>query len=260
MSKRIQACEGEIDGYLELGLVDEALKLAREILSRAKIVAEDFNGAMSAVLQAPRVNQWRQIVEAGYNKLSRKDQRAMRSAMLGFYFSIHDLDGAARHFPSLKAANHGDLFFMMSTLLDMDRLKEAQHVARKCRRALEECRTPFEQSLLIEALAVYHARIGQWDTALELWQHAPLDQPFNQEAITGVVLIHAARALVYAREGLEIVEKVKQTPTGELQIPLLGNEAAILGGTENALRKLEHALRKVVPAEVQKAFGLDQTR
>lgn len=126
MSKQIQASEGEIDGYLELSMVDEALKLARETLSRAKITAEDFNRAFPAILQAPRVKQWKQTVEASYNRLSRKDQGAARSNMLGFYFSIGDSESAARHFPSLKKANHGDLFLMMSTLIDLDRLSEAR--------------------------------------------------------------------------------------------------------------------------------------
>jgi tetratricopeptide (TPR) repeat protein len=195
MSKRNHGSEVEIDGYLELGLVNEALKLAREIISRAKITAIGFNSALSAILQAPRVKQWRQIVETSYNRLSRKDQGATRSNMLAFYLSIDDSDSAARHFPSLKTANHGDLFLMMSTLLDLDRLDEARGVARQCERVLEECQTPFEQSSLIEALARYHARIGEWNTALELWEHAPLDQPFNQDALTRIVEIHSHTGL-----------------------------------------------------------------
>lgn len=113
---------------------------------------------------------------------------------------------------------------------------------------------------MIEALASYHARIGEWNTALELWEHAPLDQPFNREALTGIVKIHAARALVHARQGLLIVNQLKQSPSTDLEIQLPGNEAGMLVDTEKALRKLERALEKVAPATVQKALGLERTQ
>lgn len=258
MSKRLHNSEGEIDGYIDLGMVNEALKLAREILSRAKITSKDFNNALSAVLQANRVEPWRQIVEASYRRLSRKDQGAARSNMLGFYVSIDDSESAARHFPSLKTADHDELFLIMSTLLDLDRLAEARRAARQCQRVLEKCQTPFEQSTVIEALARYHARIGEWDRALVLWKHAPLDGVFNLEALTGIVEIHAARALVQAKAGLSIVEQLKQSPNGELEIQLPGNEAGILADIEEELRKLERRLGKVVPAKRRKELGMSE--
>ena len=116
----------ELSGYLELGMTDEALHLAKAILSKPKLAASEFHEAMEAVLVADKIKPWRKTVESAYARLSRRDQRLVRSEMLGFYCALNDFENAGKFLSFKRKSTPIDLFFALDVLLQLEKLDEAR--------------------------------------------------------------------------------------------------------------------------------------
>ena len=149
-------------------------------------------------------------VEAAYAGLTKIGKKETACKMLGYYYSLEDWENAARFLPARGDKYEMPLYFAMGVLLKTKRMNEADLLAKRCLKWLKLAADGFEKSEVIQVLAEYFAQIGDLEAALDLWERAPLDQPFRQNALSGIVKIHLARALESVRSGLLALDELRK--------------------------------------------------
>jgi len=231
----------EIDGYLELGMADEALDRVRETLSKPGITPDEFQGCVFALLQSDGLERWRKQVETAYRGLTDRSDDRVRSAMLNFYFSLNESNKAFLFFPK-KSTKFFDAWTMMQVCLDLGRLDEAKKVARYCRGNLASAKDDFTQASMIDALAAYHMRMSEFEAALTLWSEAPVEPAFHRQMVRGVVKARLMQALQAAKVGHGMAKLMKEQANFETEMQLPGITQAI--GAE-AVTELNALLDKV---------------
>jgi hypothetical protein len=113
-------------------------------------------------------------------------------------------------------------------------------------------------SALLEALASYHAQVGELGTAEDYWiKVASLDEPFARNGMTGLVKLAAVRGLFYVAAGLLQIQKFRKNGTDGLAITLPHNRDGRLDQAERQLKRSQEALEKIVPSDELWRFGGD---
>lgn len=249
----------ELQGHVDLGMKRDALRLARQFLKSDRINASEFNAALEAVLiQADRVRPWKTLVEEAYARLSKQDHREVNSQMLGFYYSLHDWESAYRLLPARPQTAH-DLMFSMETLLNLRKMAAAKSTQRKCLRMLKQRIDTQAAAALLDALATYHAQLGDLDAAEKYWQEvARLDEPFADNGLSRLVDIQVVRAMLYVKTGLLQIEEFGKKGDDAQAITLPRNRDAILRQAERRLKRYQKSLEKIVPPKELWSFGFGQ--
>ena len=108
MKNRIHFCNqghlSEIDGYMELGMEEEARRIIRATFDKHEISEEEFHACVFALLQSERLETWKNLVKTAYRRLSKPVNDQVRSAMLNYYFSVGQ---AARECGPHRATHRG---------------------------------------------------------------------------------------------------------------------------------------------------------
>src|SRR5439155_17408656 len=89
--------------------------------------------------------------------------------------------------------------------------------------------------------------IGELQSALKLWEQAPVEPAFQRQRLCGIVKVHLLQALEAARMGLAKVAGAQQHADLSTEIELPGNTASLIGDTERDLRDLERGIEGLVP-------------
>jgi len=249
--------ETELSGYLGLGMINEALKIAKRFLSAPEPSVAEFKEAMDAILVSDHPKRWRKSVEAAYSRLSAAGQRAVRFKMLSFNISLDDFQRAAEFLPPRNCRIPVELAFGMDVMLALDRLKEAKAFAIRCRSVLDTCEDELDRGLLLEALACFAARTGNRSAAVEFWCSMPMNSPLLRNALTGIVEASVVDALLAARAGLSVIAERKRNPDMSIEVSMPGLEKSIAESIEKDLLSLQRKLERILPPETRKAFGLD---
>src|SRR3954451_5992214 len=164
----------EIDGYMELAMEEEALSVIRATFDKHEISEEEFHTCVFALLQSQRLETWKNLVKTAYRRLSKPVNDQVRSAMLNYYFSIGEAAKAFEFFPH-RPTKFFDAWTMMQVCLELGRLDEAKKVARHCSGFLATTDDDFTKASMIDAVAAYHLRTGDPESALKLWEEAPAE-------------------------------------------------------------------------------------
>jgi len=252
----------ELSGYIDLGMKGQAIKLTLKILKKERIYPEEFAEAMKAIGALgtlAELRKWREIVDAAYARQSKKSKQAMGGDMLRYYYTAKDWESALNFLSEGEMRDAVNAVFIMDLLLENDRMKEAGHLARRCERLLAQKQDRFTLSLLIEALGSYCARIGDWEKAIYLWQCAPLEQPFRQNALGGIVEIHLARAWEAVRHGLVALDHLKKHPDQETALTVPGNDEGMTLDAERNLMRFQRGIEKLLPEMKRRKLGIKQT-
>jgi hypothetical protein len=248
--------ESELSGYLELGMVAEAEKLASRYLSEPQPSVAHFGEAMDAVLTSEKPSRWTDQVEDSYCRLTPRKRTAVRFKMLGFYCSLRDF-GTAANFISIRyCGSMAELFWTMDVLLELNRMEEAKTIAQRCKRALKMRPDDLYNGLLRDALARFHARTGKHLLALQYWNGVSIDSPVLGSVLVNVVEISLSPALVAVAQALKTVAQRKQNPDLSNEIHLPGLEKSLTDEMERDLFRLQRKLEKIVPLERQRALGI----
>jgi hypothetical protein len=171
------AIAAEISGYADIGMKKEALRLTRKLLQKRRILPDEFSEALRTIgifASFKSFKKWKPKFEAAYERQSRKFKRKVRSDMLAMYVSLKEWETALQFLSVRKPSSAGEIFFGMEALLELDKLEDAKALAIGSGKVLSSAAYPFEQSLLLDALARFFARRHDWDRAISAWQHAPL--------------------------------------------------------------------------------------
>ena len=142
----------------------------------------------------------------------------------------------------------------MEVLLELDKLQDAEALAVRCRKALSFATNGFEQSLLLDTLGRFFARTHKWDYAIAAWQHAPLDEPFRRDALSGIVKLHLAGTCEAIESGLKALAELKQNP--ELSLCLPENDFNLTLEAERELLKFKRGIEKLLPERARKRLGI----
>jgi tetratricopeptide (TPR) repeat protein len=258
MKNRSNFCDqeqlSEIDGYLELGMEEEAISLIRVTLGKKDISVEEFNACVFALLQIDRPEPWRNAVETAYARLKKPVNDRIRSVMLNYYFSIGESEKAFEFFPKAGWTKFFDLWVMMQVCLELFRLDEAKRIARLCSRLLATAKDHFTKASMTDALATYYLRIGECESALKLWRQAPAEPAFERQRLCGLVKVHLLQALQAAKAGLATIATSQQHPDLSSEIQLPSHTSTLISDTERELKDLERAIERLIPETEQTAL------
>src|SRR5262249_30083399 len=148
-----------------------------------------------------------------------------------------------------KPSTAADMFHSMTALLALDKVQEAEALAARCKKALSKPTDRFDASLLIEALASFCARTHRWTEAIELWSQAPLEEPFRQNALSGIIQLHVAYAYESIEMALGRLTELKENPDERNELCLPGNDLALTTQAEKELLKFKRGLEKLLPED-----------
>jgi hypothetical protein len=248
----------ELEGMVDLGMQREALRLAKLKLKAWSICGADFLGALHAILvQADRLKPWSPLVEAAYTRLSKREQRFARSAMLAFHYSARDYERASHFIPGRfnGGFDSQDLAFAVDTLFQVGKTGKANKLAKHLPLAMQNAESRMQKAMLAACMAESLARKGQWNEAIQIWEAVQSDDILSENAVTGIAEIHVARALRTIRLGLAVIERSKANFDPNLETTLPGNEKTRREQAEKNLRHLEKKLKRILPEKRQSELG-----
>ncbi len=246
-----------LSGYIDLGAQGEAIRIVKQILAQQRISPTAFEEAITAAGALSEPRKWIVQLEAAWNRQSRAFQRKTNSAMLMLYSLVNQWEKAARHAAPNLLCCPSDFLFGVEAFLRTGRTKEAARVARKARKLLESELSTFELGCLIEALASYHAWVGDRAEAFELWEQAPRDEPFGRNAALGRAELGLAQSLDIIAEELDVLRSLPLDLRHELMVP--GNTDGMRKETEAELLKLKRALEKLLLPERRRELGVTES-
>ncbi len=250
-----------LSGYCELGMKRDAMKVASQILAKPRIAPVEFSEvirALGMMASQAELQDCKVLVQAAYERQPLKTKKAMGGEMLRYYYSLKDWVNALRFLSAHELKNAENAVFAMDLLLETKRMKEAKRFARQCEKWLQVRLSRFEAGVVMEALASYSAQVGEWDKALHFWGHAPLEEPFRHNALSGIVAIHLARALEAVQTGLHALDDLKKSPDMENAISLPGNDEAMTRDAEKELLWFKRRIEKLLPEATRKELGIDK--
>ena len=236
---RVEQQLSEIDGYLELGMQDEALTQVHLTLNRDAITADEFKTCVFALLQTDRPQPWRKMVENAYRRLADPGEEAVSSAMLNYYFSIGESKLAFRFFPR-RSTRFFDAWTMMQVCLELGRMDEAKKVARYCSGLLKTAGDDFTRASMADAMAAYYLRIGECESAIRLWEEAPAEPAFQRQRLCGIVNARLMQALEAANTGLRTIAEEEIDLSTEIQLP--ENTTAMCSEAKQELENLARGI------------------
>jgi tetratricopeptide (TPR) repeat protein len=253
MKNRIHFCNqehlSEIDGYLELGMEEEALNLIRATFDKHEISEQEFHTCVFPLLQSERLETWKNLVKSTYRRLSKPVNDQVRSAMLNYYFSVGEAVRAFEFFPR-RPTKFFDAWTMMQVCLELGRLDEAKKVARYCSGFLATTDDNFTKASMSDALAAYHLRTGDFESALKIWREAPAEPAFQRQKLCGIARAHLLQALEAAKTGLvTLAGKKWSDPSSEIR--LQGNAPTLISDAERELEDLRNAIKRLIPEMVE---------
>ena len=236
MTTNRQLLQNEINGFVELGLNQDAIRLIRSTLNRQQISGEEFITSVNGLLRcADHLVRWHEKICQAYNRLPHREQNLARSSMFLFLATIEHWQQAALFAPR-SSEDPAELLFMMWTHLHLRDLKSARRVALQCHKALRRIEDEDQVFSLFHALGDYYAQVGNWDQAEESWEILTRSEIFHRNAVENLVQLHALRGLVLAQQEL-------------------ASEDGLAAHTRLS-RRLAH-LERVVPTSERWRFGLE---
>jgi tetratricopeptide (TPR) repeat protein len=249
----------EIAGYADIGMRKEALRAVRKVLGKQRISLEEFSEALRTIemhSSSKNLNKWKSKLEAVYNRQSRKFKRKVRSDMLALYAERKEWQTALQFVSLRKLTCAGDVLFGMQVLLELGKLDDAKALAIRCGQLLRVAQDRFHQAVILTALGDFFSQTHQWDDAIATWERMPLEQPFRQNALSGIVQMHLARAFESAERGLQLLSELKEHPNNENELCLPNNDLGMTLHAEKALLKFKRGIKRLLPDKTRKELGI----
>jgi hypothetical protein len=149
----------EMIGFLELGMKNDALKIAEQILSSKPFGKNEFIAALETILHfghSENCHEHKDFVTVGFSKLSKTDQKDTSATVFQFYYHIDEVETAANYIPRHYVSS-GVLRASMFALLELNQLKQARRILRIARQQLKEACDAEERSTLFGMFAEYNS-------------------------------------------------------------------------------------------------------
>lgn len=242
----------ELEGYMEMGMQHEALRLARDYLRADRVGFEKFWASLDAILiLEDHPVKWRQDVEKAFDGLSKKDRRKARSQMLSFYYTLKEYSSAERFMPRRFTGPtwFTDLAFGLHTKMALGKREEATRIALNAARALEGLdEDHYGLNVVKEAFAHFFLSYDEWDAAIELFEQLQEDEMVAESAMLGLIEAHVRRTLAAIRTAHEALERLGERVHPALEVTLPGNDAKRWADMGAKLARIERLMQCALKA------------
>jgi hypothetical protein len=105
-NRELAPSTSEIEGLIELGMKDEALRRARLNLRQNPITAKALGEALDAILTlADRPKPWANLVESAYERLPKRERPAVRCLVMSLRNACRNYEGGGRNLGLNEAEN-----------------------------------------------------------------------------------------------------------------------------------------------------------
>lgn len=241
----------ELEGFLELGMHEDCLRLAKALLKHKTVTPYTFVQVLEAVLiQADDLRCWRRLIEKVHSKFSKKQKRIVATAMFHFYVSLNEF-GAAFIYMPLNPRTAPDLLFNMWTLLHLRYSEESKLLFLKVDQLWRRTDCDFERSCLLEAMASYYAQLGKLEFAERLWSESIELDWFQENAWTGLINIQVAKSHAYSLTAQKRIAERK--PDWDPMLPR--NEEERKTASIKEFGRIKQSLNCVLPEKELWRFG-----
>ena len=241
----------ELQGYLELGMERECLRLARKLLKRRTVTPQTFIEVLKAVLvQANDLRRWRPLVEAVHSRYSEKQKHLVRKALFHFYVALGEFGVAFLYMP-LKPREADDLLFCMWTLLHLRYMDACDGIAERIKRIWKNPQSEFEISCVLEAIGSYAAQNGWFEVAQSVWEQGKGYEWFEANAWEGLIHLQVAKAHRYTDDARQRMAARK--PDYDPTLPR--NEERLKLTSLKEFGRIKQSLNRVFPEKELWRFG-----
>ena len=225
----------ELEGFRELGMQEEVLRIVDRLLSKKPSSPRFFNKALHALLPyADKLDEWTERVESAYTAMSLRNSRMCRSAMLCFYHSLCHHQKSIEFIPArfLRSTAPMELAFALDAFVALRHVKRADALAPRCLRLLSQMDSCDEGNILLHSLADYFASGQDWGSAIALWYRVIDDEVLGPNAYVEIAAARTAQARQAIKEGLSFIDLLRKAAPDDLAITLPGNFKARLDEDE----------------------------
>lgn len=254
MIKRASQDLDELQGYVELGMQKESLRLARKLLEHPGVNPQTFGEVLRAVLiHADDLRRWRELIEMVHSKFPARQKRRVRNAMFHFYIALDEFGVAFLYMP-LKPRAADDLLFCMWTLLHLRYMDACDSIAERIKRIWKKPQSEFEISCVLEAIGSYSAQHGWFEVAESVWEQATCFEWFEANAWTGLINLQVAKAHGYVDDARKRIAERK--PDYNPMLPR--NEEKLKLTSLKEFGRLKQSLNHVLSEKELWRFGVDK--
>ena len=248
----------DLQGYFELGMAKEALQAARDLLRRRPVYPYAFTEAPWPIFVFADLRQpWKRLVETAYAQASSRTKKSLRPHMLEFYTSISDYESACRYL-SPRPQTVEEVVSSMRTLLNLKKVEQALPLCRKCGNLLLQPHDQLDHSMLLDALADYHAQTGDLNTAETYWRLVPPEDPLFEKAARALVEIQAVRGHASVAAGRAALERVRAQLGGFVDLVRPGTVKESRENVRRHLQRYSAAFSRIVPEKDLWRFGREK--
>ena len=250
----------ELEGFVDLGMKDEALRLARQQLRDPAVNALTFNESVQAFLTlADDHKPWKRLIESAHQRLPLGERQLTRFKMMAFRKLCSDYQGVLQLLPKRLPANFSgmELSYAMKATFELGDRVLMGKLARRLPDAIQNAEHPIIHSQLLLCLAEFLVLNHDWDEAISVLEAAQTNEIFNKEAVAGIVEIQAIRALLALKHGFERIEGFNRNFDPKVELMLPGNDRMVQDSAAKEFRRLRKILEKIVPSKRQKALGIE---
>ena len=232
-----------------MGMEEEALDLAHQILRRPTINAPLFAAAVETLLiMASRLKRQRKSVETAYARLKMKDQRAVRHWMLAFYHSAAEYRLARCFIP--KSFNRPNSVFELVWAWDIwsaldDEKSLAKHFSGLVT-AASRSEHPLIKGMLLTSIGDYCMRTEQWHLASEFYGLIPTESSNLQQAILGPLLARFGEFLQALKTATKTLDRFKCHHDADLETILPGNLRMQHREIQKQLNTLDRGMKRLL--------------
>jgi len=250
----------ELEGFIDLGMKKEALRLADEILACPRPRAREIEVALQAVgvfahRSAYRSGTRRAKIETMIERLPKQARHMAGECLLLHYASVGDYQRAADFMSNAKRFSPQGFYFAVESLIGLDRLEDAVALAES-RPALK--RGFGDNDYECEALAMIASAKGDHLAALFARLNAPKDTPITRHVIEATA--ESALALVILHLGTHLQkaeEKRKAAASDSLELCLPGLQLALVEVELRSCERLRAKLRRLIPEASRPLYKLE---
>lgn len=247
----------QIQGFMEIGMHKESVKLAKQLLKSEPIDSLMFYQALRAIFVGDNAKKFKGIVYAAYNRLSHTNKMSSQEHMLHFTNMIGDFKRAQNFIP-VKSNDPHTLLVAMETCLENKEFVKAKSIQRQCLELLNETSEEFGTSFLLFSLAEYADRLGNHEEAEKYWlKLICLDEPTFPSAVRGLIRNKTAQAWKHVQFAQAQIQKFRGNIDSTTVLALPGNHDCLLDQAQKSLNSYRKSLEKILPEKDLPKYGIE---
>jgi len=211
------------------------------------------------VTLADKLKSWTRLVKSAYEHLPKRQRSPVRFIMMSVLNGCGDYDAVLHLLPKHFTGEFAlvELAYAIDATFELGNTELMDKLAKRSPDAVRKAEHPIMKSRLLLCLAECLVRAGKWDGAISVLERVQTNETFCRNAVTGIVEIHASRALLALRQGFQFIERFNRNFDPETEIMLPGNDRAVQEQAAKEFRRLQKILESIVPRKRWKGLLIE---